>query len=46
MKKTRGRTRKTIDETIKKDLEVNYLTKDILHDMQLWRQVIYVADPT
>jgi len=42
----RGRPRKTIRETIKKDLEINELEKDMLFDRTLWRCLIHVADPT
>lgn len=40
----KGRLRKTIGETVKKDEEVNGLT--IIQDIPLWRRVIHVADPT
>ncbi|KAM7490942.1 hypothetical protein LguiA_033863 [Lonicera macranthoides] len=42
----RGRPRKTIGETIKKDLEANGFTIDMIHDRPLWRRLIHVADPT
>lgn len=42
----RDRRRKTIGETIKKDLEVNDFTMDMFYDRQLWHRVIHVADST
>ncbi|KAM7524737.1 hypothetical protein LguiA_014639 [Lonicera macranthoides] len=42
----RGRPRKTIGETIKKDLEANGFTIDMIHDRPLWRRLIHVAEPT
>jgi hypothetical protein len=42
----RGRPKKTIAETIKKDLEINELEKDMVFDRPLWRRLIHVADPT
>jgi len=42
----RGRHRKTIRETIKKDLEVNELDPNLIYDKTLWRNLIHVADPT
>jgi hypothetical protein len=38
----RGRPRKTI----KKDLEINELFRNIVYDRTLWRRLIHVADPT
>lgn len=35
-----GRPRKTIDEVIRKDLEINDLTRDIICNRQLRRRVI------
>ena len=46
IKRGRGRPRKTIRETIKKDLEVNELDPNMVHDRTLWRHLIHVADPT
>jgi len=42
----RGRHRKTIRETIRKDLEINELEKNMVFDRTLWRCLIHVADPT
>ncbi|KAM7518030.1 hypothetical protein LguiB_016992 [Lonicera macranthoides] len=38
----RERPRKTIGETIKKDLEANGFTTDMIHDRPLWRRLIHV----
>ena len=38
--------RKTIDETIKKDLDVNCLIVNMIYDKILWCRLIYVADST
>jgi len=35
-----------IRETIRKDLEVNELDPNMVYDITLWRNLIYVADPT
>jgi len=43
---TRCRPRKTIRETIKKDLAINELDRDIVYVRTLWRRLIHVADPT
>jgi hypothetical protein len=45
-KRGRGRLRKTIRETIRKDLEVNELDPNMFYNRTLWRNLIYVADPT
>ena len=37
---------KTITETIIKDLEVNELDQNMIYDITLWRNLIYVADNT
>ena len=42
----RGRPRKTMRETIRKDLEINELEKDMVFDRTLWRRLIHVADRT
>jgi len=42
----RGKPRKTIRETIKKDLEVNELNPNLIYDTTLWRNLIHIADPT
>jgi len=44
----RGRPRKTIRETIRKDLEINELDQNMVYeyDRTLWRNLIHVADPT
>ena len=46
VKRGRGRPRKTIRETIRKDLEVNELDPNLFYDRTLWRNLIHVADPT
>jgi len=46
VKRGRGRTRKTIRETIRKDLEINELDLNLVYDRTLWRHWIHVADPT
>jgi hypothetical protein len=45
---TRGRERprKTIRETIRKDLEINKLDPNIVYNRTLWRNLIHVADRT
>ena len=42
----RGRPRKTISETIKKDLNVNGLNVNMIFDRIIWCHLIYVANPT
>ncbi|KAH1193222.1 Craniofacial development protein 2 [Glycine max] len=42
----RGRSKKTIREVIKKDLELNDLDRSMVLDRTLWRKLIHVADPT
>jgi hypothetical protein len=42
VKRGRGRLR----ETIKNDLEVNDLDRNMVYDRTLWRSLIHVADPT
>jgi len=46
VKRGRGRPRKTIRETIRKDLEVNELDSNMVYDRPLWLNLIHVADPT
>jgi len=46
IRRGRGRTRKVIRETIRKDLEVNELDPNMVSDRTLWRNLIHVADPT
>jgi len=46
VKRGRGRPRKIIGETIRKDLEVNELDPNMVYDRTLWRNLIHVADPT
>jgi len=46
VKRGRGRPRKTIRETIRKDLEVNELNPNMVYDRTLWCNLIHVADPT
>jgi hypothetical protein len=45
---TRGRERpiKTIRGTVKKDLEINELDKDMINDRTLWRRLIHLTDST
>jgi len=45
-KRGRGRPRKTIRETIRKDLEVSELDPNLVYDKTLWRNLIHVADST
>jgi len=40
------KTKKTIREVIKKDLEINGLNRSMVLDRTLWRKLIHVADPT
>ena len=42
----RKRPRKTIGETIKRDLDVNNLNVNMIYDRTLWRHLHLVADPT
>ena len=42
----RGRPRKTIGETVKKDLHVNGLNINMIYDRALWHRLIHVADST
>jgi len=46
VKRGRGRPKKTIRETIRKDLEVNELDSNLVYDRTLWRNLIHVDDPT
>jgi len=46
IKRGRARPRKTIKETIRKDLEVNEVDPNMVNDRTLWRHLIHVADPT
>jgi len=39
------KARKTIEETVEKDLEVNGLDIDMAYDKTLQHRLIYVADP-
>lgn len=43
---SRGRFRKTIRETIKKDIKINELDRKMVLDKTLWHNFIHVADPT
>jgi hypothetical protein len=45
---TRGRRRprKTIRETIKEDLEIDELDRNMVYDRAFWCCLIHVADPT
>jgi len=40
VKRGRERPRKTIRETIRKDLEVNELDPNLIYDRTLWRAVL------
>lgn len=42
----RGKRRKTIRETINKDLEINELDRNMVCDRTLWRCLIHEANPT
>ncbi|KAM1087697.1 hypothetical protein ACFX2B_013050 [Malus domestica] len=42
----RGRPRKTLEETLRKDLEYLDLTEDMTQDRTQWRSKIHIADPT
>ena len=42
----RGRPRKMLEETLRKDLEYLDLTEDMTHDRAQWRYRIHIADPT
>ncbi|KAM2360015.1 hypothetical protein ACFXTH_002458 [Malus domestica] len=42
----RGRPRKTLEETLRKDLEYLDLTEDMTQDRAQWRSKIHIADPT
>ncbi|KAM1033960.1 hypothetical protein ACFX2A_038273 [Malus domestica] len=42
----RGRPRKTLEETLRKDLEYLDLTADMTQDRTQWRSKIHIADPT
>jgi len=42
----RGRPRKTIRETIKKDLDVNELERNMVFDRTLCLCLVHIADPT
>ena len=45
--KDRGRsTRKTIGENIKKDLDANNLTIDMVYDKILWHRLLHIVDST
>jgi hypothetical protein len=39
-----GRPKKPIRETIKKDLGINELDRDMIYDRTLWRSLIHVAN--
>jgi len=41
-----GRPRKTIRDTVSKDLEVSELNPNMVSDRTLWRNLIHIADPT
>ncbi|RXH76786.1 hypothetical protein DVH24_019674, partial [Malus domestica] len=45
-RRVRGRPRKTLEETIRKDLEYLDLTEDMTQNRAQWRSRIHIADPT
>ncbi|KAM1252567.1 hypothetical protein ACFX13_041395 [Malus domestica] len=45
-RKGRGRPRKTLEETLRKDLEYLDLTEDMTQNRAQWRSRIHIADPT
>ncbi|KAM2298110.1 hypothetical protein ACFXTI_000109 [Malus domestica] len=42
----KGRPRKTLEETLRKDLELLDLMEDMIQNRAQWRSRIHVADPT
>ncbi|RXH99712.1 hypothetical protein DVH24_021514 [Malus domestica] len=42
----RGRPRKILEETLRKDLEYLDLTEDVTQNRAQWRYMIHIADPT
>lgn len=40
-----GDCKNTIDETIKKNLEVNGLSMNMIYERTLWYHLIHVAEP-
>ncbi|KAM1778538.1 hypothetical protein ACFX12_040021 [Malus domestica] len=42
----RGRPRKTLEETLRKDFEYLNLTDDMTQNRAQWRSMIHIADPT
>ncbi|CAN6558272.1 unnamed protein product [Malus baccata var. baccata] len=42
----RGRPRKTLEETLRKDLEYLDLTENMTQNRAQWRSRIHIADPT
>jgi len=42
----KSKHRKTIRETIKKDLEINELDRNMIYGRTLWRNLIHVANST
>ncbi|KAM1768214.1 hypothetical protein ACFX12_046213 [Malus domestica] len=42
----RGRPRKTLEETLRKDFEYLDLTEDMTQNRAQWRSRIHIADPT
>ena len=42
----RGRPRKTIRETIRKNLEINELDGNMVYDRTLWHKLIHVPNST
>lgn len=44
--RSRGRPSKTISETIRKDLKIYELDRDMMYDKVLWHLLIHIANPT
>ena len=44
--KGRGRPRKTVGETVKRDLNINGLNINMIYYRALWRRSIHVGYPT
>lgn len=43
--KERWKPKKTIKETIRKELKINELNSNIIYDIILWRSLIHLTDP-
>jgi len=44
IKRSSGKPKKIIKDTIKKDLKVNEFDSNMVYHRTLWRNLIYVAD--